>query len=419
MLTVRERVANVARALTRLVPDRVLARIMPRNLRWDPDAMVVATRPAGAVRLYIAPANSAGQAFRWARAAEENLRGVGAVNLMVTDAGSELYRFPADVRVPAMGFVFAAQWQRRQRAELLAGFTHMLLESGRFAYGSVPGSSPLRVAQHLADGGLDIALLWHGSDIRIPSRHAETEPESPFGPNGGYPQKATAVLERNARQRMRMIEDSDYPVFVSTPGLLDVPRSRWLPVVVEIERWTRNRPAFAQERPVVAYAPSSSLMKGSPAIDEELRGLEREGLITYRRVEAVPSDEMPSVYSRADIVLDQFRLGDYGVAACEAMAAGCTVVGHVAESVRETVRTLTGRELPIVESLLADVGSTVRRLVAEPEASRAMAEDGRRFVAEVHDGRHAARALADFLQIPASDAPAVGEVPTDERPQGL
>lgn len=418
MLTLRERAANVARVFTRLVPDRVLARVMPRKLRWDPDAMVVVKRPVGAVRLYIAPANSAGQAYRWARAVEDNLRGVGAVNLMVTDAASERYRFPADVRVPAMGFVFAAQWQRRQRDELLSGFTHVLLESGRFAYGSVPGSSPLRIAQSLADRGLNIALLWHGSDIRIPSRHAESEPDSPFGLNGGYPRKATAVLERNARQRMRIIEDSDFPVFVSTPGLLDVPRSRWLPVVVEIDRWTRQRPAFSHERPVVAYAPSSSMMKGSPAIDEELGALEREGLITYRRVEAVPSDEMPSLYSKADIVLDQFRLGDYGVAACEAMAAGCTVVGHVADGVRETVRNVTGLELPIVESLLSDVGSTVRRLVAEPDASRAAAEDGRRFVAEVHDGRQSAQVLADFLRTRGSDPPAGGEVPASQGSRG-
>ena len=69
-----------------------------------------------------------------------------------------------------------------------------------------------------------------------------------------------------------------------------------------------------------SFAPSNSALKGDPSIDAQLRGLEREGLIEYRRVEGIPYSNMPQLYRTADIVLDQFRLGDYGVSACEAMA---------------------------------------------------------------------------------------------------
>ena len=53
------------------------------------------------------------------------------------------------------------------------------------------------------------------------------------------------------------------------------------------------------------------------------------GLVDYTPLRDVPWSEMPGVIASADIVLDQFALGGYGVAAVEAMASGRAVVGHV------------------------------------------------------------------------------------------
>ena len=397
MTTLRYRVGMVARVLTRALPDRVLARIFPRSLSWDPDAMEVARAPEGAVRLLIAPVNSAGQAHLWARAAQRELADVGAVNLMYSDAAMARFSFETDYRVPVTGFTFASGWQRRLADEIRSRFTHLLIESGRYAYGSIPFRTPGQIAAELAADGVRIGWLWHGSDIRLPSAHASEEPDSPFGPAGSYPQRSIEILERNARTHRGFIAASDFPVFVSTPGLLDVERAQWLPVVVDPERWRAERAPLERERPVVAYAPSNSPMKGAPSIDEQLTALEAEGLIEYRRVQQVPSAEMPGVYGDADIVLDQFRLGDYGVAACEAMASGRVVIGHVSDVNRERVRAATGRDLPIVESRLADIAQTIRGVLADREAHRAIAAAGTEFVAEVHDGAFSARVLAPFL----------------------
>lgn len=259
--------------------------------------------------------------------------------------------------------------------------------------------TPLDELRELQRHGVQPALLWHGSDIRIPSVHARIEPESPFAADGGYPRDRTAVLERNAREHRRLIHDSDLPVFVSTPGLLDVPRAQWLPVVVDPAPWN-SPPPFEAAQPTVAYAPSNSPMKGDPSIDAQLADLEREGLIRYRRVQGVPRSEMPALYRGADIVLDQFRLGDYGVAACEAMAAGRVVVGHVSDQVRDHVRGRFRVELPIVESTFREVASTVRRLVADLDAAAESAASGRAFVARAHSGETSARVLERFLTHP-------------------
>jgi glycosyltransferase involved in cell wall biosynthesis len=395
-MTLRAAAIRTAKALLGLVPDAVLGRLLPGKLGWRTSPLPVSAPPEGEVRLLVAPVNSAGQAHLWAKAAE-TLPGVGAVNLETSSAGMAAFGFPADVSVPEGAFLFARGWQRRQRRAVRDGFTHVMIESGRYLYGPDPARTPLDVARDTARRGIRVALVWHGSDIRVPSVHAAWEPDSPFGDRGAYPPESTKILERNARANRRLVDESDFPVFVSTPGLLDVPRSHWLPVVVDVARWRTERAPFTGGVPVVAYVPSNSPLKGGPAVDEQLAALEAEGLIVYRRLERVPAEQMPEVYGQADIVLDQFRIGDYGVAACEAMAAGRVVLGHVHPDVREAVRRHTGLELPIVETRLDYVGARIREILAAPDAWTPKAAEGPAFVSAVHDGAASARALRAFL----------------------
>jgi len=138
-------------------------------------------------------------------------------------------------------------------------------------------------------------------------------------------------------------------------------------------------------------------MKGSDLVDPVLRRLDAEGLVSYRRVEGVPFAQMGDVYRDADIVLDQFRIGDYGVAACEAMAAGRLVIAHVSDHSREHVRAATGLELPIVESLAGELDVVIRRLLTERKSYQDVAARGVAFVEAVHSGRRSAEVLAPFL----------------------
>ncbi|MFC7790061.1 hypothetical protein ACU045_13885 [Microbacterium sp. MAHUQ-60] len=406
----RDRVLGVTRTALGIFPDRMLSRALPGALGWNDATMVTSEVPPAGVRLLIAPVNSAGQAYLWARAAREHLVGVEAVNLMTTNAQTERFGFPSDLSIPESGYIFARGWQRRQRRAIIDGFTHMVVESGRHPYGSVPGRTPLDAVHDLTASGIALALVWHGSDIRIPSVHARWEADSPFGERGHYPPASTALLERNSRERRSLISETSLPVFVSTPGLLDVPRATWLPVVVDTDRWRSDQQPLRESRPTVAYVPSNSPMKGDPVIDEQLSQLDAEGAIRYVRLEGVPAAEMPGVYRQADIVLDQFRLGDYGVAACEAMAAGRVVVGHVHDDVRARVVARTGLVLPIVESRYADVDVTIRAILNDRTTFRDRAAAGVEYVREVHDGRMSARVLSDFLgAVPA--APGAEEDP--------
>jgi hypothetical protein len=128
-------------------------------------------------------------------------------------------------------------------------------------------------------------------------------------------------------------------------------------------------------------------------IDEAMRGIHRSGIAKYMRITGITSEMMPSIIGESDIVLDQFRLGSYGVAACEGMAAGRVVVGHVLPEVRAEVLARTGWRLPIVEATPDTVARVVSELIADPDRCHDLADQGMAFVNDVHSGGLSAATL--------------------------
>lgn len=343
-------------------------------------------------RLYIGPANYAGQGRRWAHAVQANRPETEAVNMTVAVPGSVL-QFEADIVVPLRTYMGDEEWQSAHFA-YVSSFTHVLFESGRPLFGELFGPSSFDEAPLVAAKGPIVGMICHGSDARLPSRHAAADTWSPFHDRT----LATPASERRVVEFLRRLEAFDGPAFVTTPDLLDdVPEGVWCPVVVEVDRWAGGSAPLTRERPVVVHSPSHSGVKGSELIEPAVRQLEAEGLLTYRRVEGIAPDAVPDVYRSADIVLDQFRLGSYGVAACEAMAAGRVVLGHVTPEVRDRVRAIAGVELPVVEATPDSIADVLRSVIADRDAARATAEASVAFVRELHDGRRSAHVLSTNL----------------------
>ncbi len=117
-------------------------------------------------------------------------------------------------------------------------------------------------------------------------------------------------------------------------------------------------------------------------------------MIEYRPVSGVPNDAMPALYGEADVVVDQFRIGNYGVAACEAMAAGASS-SHVDDQVRSAARDASGLDVPIVEATPDTLSDVLRRIAGDREAFREVASRGPRFVDTLHGEVLGARARRD------------------------
>ncbi|GAA2894090.1 glycosyltransferase [Microbacterium esteraromaticum] len=350
------------------------------------DSRDVSEAPSTLTRILITPANYAGQAGRWAAALEEAAPDVGARTLAVQSS----FRYPADAVVARRVFQNSASWQRAQLHAARA-FTHVLVESLIPPFGRL-GGRDLKVQLELLGPQVSAAILCHGTEIRSPRPEAFAN------------ERAYRVAVRVTARNRALLAELGLPVFVSTPDLLqDVPEATWVPVAIDVKRWSsgiERVPSAGRLR--VVHAPSSAAVKGTAAIRPIMTRMAEAGAVEYAEITGVPHDEMPQIYADADVVLDQFRLGSYGAAACEAMAAGKVVVSHVHSSVRQRVQLVTGLELPIVESTAADLESVLLDLAADPGRRERLADEGRAFVSAVHDGRFSADALLGRWIAPAS-----------------
>lgn len=368
--------------------------------------------PETPVRLLVGPANSAGQGWAWARAAERHRDDVGAQNLVYRRA----LRFPADVDAPA-ALRGSRAWQSAQRRAALR-FSHVVVEAQLPLFPAL-GSDVAAEVRRLRAAGLAVATLCHGSDVRLPSAHARREPWSPFLLES---YADVPLLQSRAERNRALLEElrgEGVPAFVSTPDLLlDVPWATWLPVVVDVDRWAVSSVPLTREVPVVVHAPSRAALKGTDLVEPVLRDLERDGLLEYRQATGLDRAGMLALYRDADVVVDQLRLGIYGVAACEAMAAGRVVVSSVAEHSREAARRAAGQDLPVVQATGDTLREVLLDVVGDRERARAVAARGPGFVRALHDGRASVRALDPFLSGPSRPPASVdsaGPSPDQER----
>jgi glycosyltransferase involved in cell wall biosynthesis len=338
------------------------------------------------------PANSAGQAWAWAKALERSTPGATTCVVAVVQ---EPYDYGRDVAVEADVFARDVTWQRRTAEMALGTWTHALLEAGRPVLGTLHGQDFTGDAAAFRGVGVRVGLVLHGSEIRDPRRHAAEQPWSPFRDPDDL---LTVSLQRRRDTLAPLVRAFDGPVLVATPDLLDdVPDAVWLPLAVDTGTWSSERPVLVDDVPLVLHAPSHSALKGTEGVERALLPLAEAGAIRYERVEGVPPSRMGEVLAAADIVIDQLPIGSYGVLACEAMASGRVVVGRVDERTRARVLEATGLDVPVVDADPDNLADVVLGLLADRDAARERAAAGARFVAEVHDGRASARVLRQHL----------------------
>lgn len=365
-----------------------LLRLYERR-KWQRSVLSVPLPSVDALhRVLVTPARHAGQGKLWSDALN-TLEGVSSRSITVQNDG---FGHDADYTVSWVYATLSRKWQRELRRTLRAHYTHVLVEASLPPLGGSFGGDFRRQVRWLQQQGLKVAFVAHGSEIRLPSRHAKTEPWSPF--NDVQAAELSATLETVAARNAELYRDFAVPSFVSTAGLLaDLPQAAFLGLIVDGRRFAAETPPFTGEKLIACHVSSHSVLKATSELGEIMRGLEAEGLIEFREYSGVPQDDVPGILGASDIVLDQFALGDYGVFACEGMASGRLVLSHVNDQVRAEIAQRTGHELPIPETTLENVERRIRDIVADRERYREIAARGPEFVRSVHGGGYSAGVL--------------------------
>mgnify|MGYP006269025599 CR=1 FL=1 len=342
-------------------------------------------------RLIIGPANHAEQAWHWARATERHLNSVDAIS-MFRQRGPLAFR--ADYRVDMREYR-STRWSISQKEWLKENFTHVLIDGIRPILGPKFQDDCLLEVDELLKAGLKVGLIAHGSEIRVPSIHAELYPTSPFRQVPKEYRDLVAVMEKNTKVWHKFFNEVDVPTFVSTVDLLDfAPSASYLPTIIDPAEWETATSIQPCAKPVVLHIPTNPFLKGSNLIDPILNGMDQAGVITYLRLEGVEPSKMPSYIHQADIVVDQCVLGLYSVMAIQAMAAGRIAIAHVPDWVRNRV---PGGNLPVIDATADDLESTILDIISNFEQYRSTAQSGPQFVRQLHTGVQSAMALESFI----------------------
>lgn len=399
---IRARLTSLVSTIVNSLPDSVGRVLRPARYRGMPAELPpIEPLPDAERRVLVGALNTAGQGYHWAQALS-GVPATTAVSLSRVDTG---FRFPVDIMVPSMVAAASRDWQRKHFRVRGLSATDIIIESGLPIFGPAFGHNLVREVRALQERDIRVAIICHGSDVRDVEALNARNPHSPFR----LPEFADQLraMQRRAAEARRVIRRTGVPILGSTQGvLIDLPEADWVPVVIGPERWQVETSPLADEGvPLVVHAPSRASIKGSDVIDAVLERLAAEGLVRYERLEKVSHDQVRDTYRRADIMIDSLRTGGYGVAACEAMAAGRVVVSNVSPDYRRQLRERYGVELPMIQADPNTLETVLRGVFADRAGARAIAAGGPPYVTALHDGRESARVMLAALDRPTALAP--------------
>ena len=181
------------------------------------------------------------------------------------------------------------------------------------------------------------------------------------------------------------------------------PRGPWpeydvVPPAIVLRDW---EPAPAEPGVVVrvAHAPSKRAVKGTEAVIAAVDALRGRGApIELDLIEGVPNREARLRYATADVIVDQLKIGWYGMFAIESMALGKPVVVHLDEEAAAETEEAFGLELPLVR---ADEGNLENVLAGLLEVRETLPELGRRsreYVERVHAHTSVAKRVLEIYE---------------------
>jgi hypothetical protein len=344
-------------------------------------------------RLVIGMLNTAGQAREWSSALRHNTP-ARAESWGIKRPEGAAISFAADRTYTLVNGAADEAWMDLLQAPTKP--THLLIESGKPI--SIKGTFRRTLFQALTARryGIRPALLFHGSDIRVPSMHAATHTDSPFHESlDGL----TAKLETKTTILRSWLRVWPFPIFLSTLDLKRfVPRGRWLPVVPDAS-WFAPMSAISidRSRPRVLHLPSRRVLFQSEQVDRICQALHEEGVIEYQSVTGVPPADVRQLVEWFDIVIDKIGLGVTGVMGAEVMASGRLLIGDVDQIVRDEVP-----DLPLIQSSTGTLEQVIRDLVADRTTWAARAAAGQAFARKYHDGRYSAEVLARWMGVPVN-----------------
>jgi|26BtaG_2_1085354.scaffolds.fasta_scaffold01223_6 glycosyltransferase involved in cell wall biosynthesis len=239
----------------------------------------------------------------------------------------------------------------------------------------------------LKSAGKVVIMSFRGGEVRLQSefkKHTKFNyvDEDPNGLMTKMPEDKQKLLIEFCTAVCDQVIVSDPEMLTYVPYAKIVPRSINLELfqykadnISSIETWE-------EEGPLIVHVPSREIVKGSHYVREALEELKQEGhKFRFKFITNLAHDEVIELYSKADIVIDQLRIGWYGVASVEAMALGKCTVAYIREDIEHH---LTPFNKPIVNANPETVKDVIKELIYNRNKVVEKGSVGRKFVEDYH-----------------------------------
>ena len=153
------------------------------------------------------------------------------------------------------------------------------------------------------------------------------------------PRPTNQLPPQTAETEQRAVTDPELQTYV--------PEATVVPRVLHAEEWPFVG-VGSNTCPLVVHAPSRRGVKGTEAILRAVERLQKRVNFRFMLIENLPHAEAKAAYKEADVVIDQLRIGWYGVLATETMALGKPTIAYI----RDDLWHKHGAKLPIIDGHL-------------------------------------------------------------------
>ncbi|MCD6250036.1 MAG: glycosyltransferase [candidate division Zixibacteria bacterium] len=153
-------------------------------------------------------------------------------------------------------------------------------------------------------------------------------------------------------------------------------------------------PDSHNKRPLIVHTPSHKGAKGTKAVLKAINDLTGKIEFDFKLIHNVPRNEALSIVRNCDIMLDQFVVGYFGLAALEAMAFGKPTLCYI----KPNCMSIYPNDLPVINANQDNLTESLEALLRDGQKRHEIGVKSRAYVEKYHDAHELAHQLVDLYE---------------------
>lgn len=233
---------------------------------------------------------------------------------------------------------------------------------------------------------------FHGTDIRIP--------EVEYKDNPYYKHPFKKETYKKSRTAQTMFARAGFNAIIDPGDMLQYIQKDIFPNPflvkrrIALDEFIPKYPENTKQVPLILHTPSDRKVKGTKYVLEVMDKLMNKYKIEFMLIENKNRKECLELMQNADIFLDQFIGGWYGMAAVEAMAFGKPAVCYI----KPTLYEKRPQDFPIVNTTIDNLEKTLETLIIDGQLRHNIGKCSRAYVEAHHDANKISLELIDIYR---------------------